>query len=376
MSSLRKELDEKYKNHKYIIYDFEKLLIPEGVHKEIVKGFYSYLVLESYRHEIFDEEYSTRNPCVYCINIDNNPRVYSIEMNDFKLIRLVHYDDIKEIIDRIDRQNEISEQIKSQTISYNLNNKKDDLLNEKYNNIKDNILKETSGILNSLFYQMLEETKKTIDVNFLNLFNNIILEKVRDRELHVLTSMTYLFEAKDQYTPGHQERVQKLSVAIAEEIYKNRENFDHIIYIIKIASLLHDIGKIAIPMEIINKKGLLTDEEFDQIKRHPEIGYNYLKKYDFFGEYTPLIAEIVYKHHQNFDGTGYPERSADEDICLEASILRVADSFEAMENARSYIEARGTDYALNELKKFRGSSYHPLVVDVCCDLVENRGFRF
>ncbi len=134
----------------------------------------------------------------------------------------------------------------------------------------------------------------------------------------------------------------------------------------------HDIGKIGVPIDILVKKGKLTDEEFNTIKRHPQIGYDILKKVDFK---WPL-ADIVIQHHERLNGKGYPQGLEETEILLEAKIIAVADVVEAISKARPYREALGNDVAMDEIRKFKGIQFDPQVVDACLELFEKEGFEF
>jgi HD-GYP domain-containing protein (c-di-GMP phosphodiesterase class II) len=144
------------------------------------------------------------------------------------------------------------------------------------------------------------------------------------------------------------------------------------INIIHMASLIHDIGKIHIPAEILVKPGKLSEIEFNMIKTHPEIGYSILKTVEF----TPPIAEIVLQHHERLDGSGYPKGIAGSEIILEARIIAVADAVEAMASHRPYRASRGIDEALKKISQFKGVSYDPNVVNDCLRLFEEKGFEF
>ena len=183
-----------------------------------------------------------------------------------------------------------------------------------------------------------------------------------------INAMSMITESRDPYTAGHQKRVADLATAIAEEMDLPEERIN----IIHMASLIHDIGKIHIPAEILVKPGKLSEIEFNMIKTHPEIGYNILKTVEF----TPPIAEIVLQHHERLDGSGYPKGITGNEIILEARIIAVADVVEAMASHRPYRASRGIDEALKEISQFKGVSYDPDVVNACLRLFEEKGFEF
>jgi PAS domain S-box-containing protein len=177
-----------------------------------------------------------------------------------------------------------------------------------------------------------------------------------------------IVEAKDPYTAGHQRRVSILSCAIAKEMDLSEEQIEGT----KIAGLIHDLGKISIPSEILSKPGRITDIEFSLIKNHPQIGYNILKTTKF----PWPIKQIVLQHHERMDGSGYPSGLSGENILIEARILGVADVVEAISSHRPYRPALGIDKALEEILKNRGILYDPKVVDACLNLFTKKGFKF
>jgi len=181
-----------------------------------------------------------------------------------------------------------------------------------------------------------------------------------------LTSL--MVEARDPYTAGHQQRVSLLSCAIAQEMNLSAEQIEGT----KIAGLIHDLGKISIPSEILSKPGRITDLEFSLIKNHSQAGYDILKKVKF----PWPLAQIVLQHHERMDGSGYPSGLSGENILVEARILGVADVVEAMSSHRPYRPALGMDKALEEISKNKGTLYDPEVVDICLKLFKEKGFKF
>jgi PAS domain S-box-containing protein/putative nucleotidyltransferase with HDIG domain len=183
-----------------------------------------------------------------------------------------------------------------------------------------------------------------------------------------IAAIATMVEKRDSYLAGHQERVTAVALAIADRMGVDphrREGLQH-------ASICHDIGKIQIPSEILSKPSKLTDAEFALVKAHPEVGFEILNKIDF----PWPIAEIVRQHHERFDGSGYPKGLVGEQILLEARILAVADTVEAMTSHRPYRPAVGLDAALREIRRGRGVIYDAAVVDVCLDLFEKEHFQF
>jgi PAS domain S-box-containing protein/putative nucleotidyltransferase with HDIG domain len=183
-----------------------------------------------------------------------------------------------------------------------------------------------------------------------------------------IETMSKILEAKDPYTAGHQQRVSQLATAIAKELNLSQDKIEGI----RIASLIHDIGKIGLPTEILSKPTKLIDIEFSLIKNHSQIGYDILKSIEF----PWPVAEIVFQHHEKIDGSGYPNNLKGDEILLEAKIIGVADVVEAMSSHRPYRPALGIDKALEEISQNREILYDPDVVDVCLKLFGEKSFKF
>ncbi len=172
-----------------------------------------------------------------------------------------------------------------------------------------------------------------------------------------------IVSAKDPYTAGHQKSVSDLAVAIGKKMGLD----DEICTRLKVAGLLHDIGKISIPTEILTRPVKLSDIEFSLIKEHSRNGYNILKNIDL----PWPIADIVLQHHERLDGSGYPEGMKADGIRLESRIIAVADVVEAITSHRPYRKALGIEFALNEIKKNSGRLYDPAVVEACVQVFED-----
>ncbi|MBA7554244.1 hypothetical protein ES705_46856 [subsurface metagenome] len=183
-----------------------------------------------------------------------------------------------------------------------------------------------------------------------------------------IDTMSKIVEAKDPYTSGHQHRVCQLAIRIAQEMKLSKDKVEGI----RIASLIHDIGKIGLPTEILSKPTKLTEIEFSLIKGHSQIGYDILKSIDF----SYPIAKIVLQHHERLNGSGYPNNLRGDKIILEARIVGVADVVEAMSSHRPYRPALGIDKALEEITQRKGNFYDPEVVDACLKLFKEKGFKF
>lgn len=172
-------------------------------------------------------------------------------------------------------------------------------------------------------------------------------------------------ELRDPYTSGHQERVAHLACAIATEMRLDESFSDPL----RVAGLLHDVGKISVPSEILSKPARLTDGEMELVRAHAEASYKILEGIDF----PWPIAEIVRQHHERLDGSGYPRRLAGDDICTEARILAVADVVEAIASHRPYRPAFGIEVALEEIEKGRGITLAADAVDACIRLFREQG---
>jgi len=179
-----------------------------------------------------------------------------------------------------------------------------------------------------------------------------------------IQAMALTVETRDPYTAGHQRRTSDIARCIAQEMGLSGEQVDGI----RMAGVIHDLGKISIPAEILSKPGQLGRREYSLIQDHPETGYNILKGIDF---HWP-VAEIVRQHHERLDGSGYPYGLRGEEIMLEARIIGVADVIEAMSSHRPYRPSLGAARAFEEIVAHRGVLYDPDVVDISVNLF-NRG---
>jgi len=195
--------------------------------------------------------------------------------------------------------------------------------------------------------------------------NTVKLERTMDG---IIEAMTLAVEARDHFAVGHQQRVAKLAYAMVWEMGRSPE----LGHSVRTAGLLHDVGKIFIPIEMLTKPGQLTQDEFATIKNHPKAGYEILKSIEF----PWPIAEIVLQHHERMDGSGYPSGLKGDDIRLESRLLGVADTVEAMFHPRSYRPALGMDKALREIAKDKGVLYDRDVVEACLAVFLDRGFKF
>jgi PAS domain S-box-containing protein len=183
-----------------------------------------------------------------------------------------------------------------------------------------------------------------------------------------IQAMATMVEARDRYTAGHQLRVTDLACLIAREMGIPEER----IPIIRIAGLIHDVGKVCVPTEILNKPAQLSRIEFEIVKQHPQAAYDVLEKIEF----PWPIAHIVLQHHERIDGSGYPCGLHGDQICQEAKIIAVSDVVEAMSSHRPYRAALGVDKAIEEISKNKGILYDTAVVDACLRLFSLGGFKF
>ncbi|MBN2178494.1 MAG: PAS domain S-box protein [Deltaproteobacteria bacterium] len=190
------------------------------------------------------------------------------------------------------------------------------------------------------------------------------LEGALEKTVNCLVSA---FEMRDPYTAGHQRRVAELARAIAQAMDFTEDE----IQVLHLASLVHDIGKIHLPIEILSKPTPLTVTEFGIIKMHSQVGYEILKKADF----PWPIDTIVLQHHERLNGQGYPRGLKKDDIVIEAQIIAVADVVEAMSSHRPYRPALSIDIAIEEILANKGILYNAEVVDICVDLFRNKNFE-
>ncbi len=193
------------------------------------------------------------------------------------------------------------------------------------------------------------------------------LEKTQKFIRAIISAISLTIESRDLYISGHQQRVTDIACNIAKEMKLDEENIEGI----KMAGLIHDIGKIYIPTEILSKQGKLTSAEFDMIKTHPQVGYNILKDIEF----PWPIAQIIYQHHERINGSGYPQGLTGEKILIEAKIIAVADVVEAISSDRPYRPSLGLDKALAEIEMNKGILYDSLITDVCIKIFKEKGYK-
>jgi len=191
------------------------------------------------------------------------------------------------------------------------------------------------------------------------------MKKNLEKTIDAIAAVT---EIRDPFTAGHQKRVTTLACAIAEEMALPDEQREWL----RLAAIVHDIGKINIPTEILVKPTRLSEPEFNIIEAHPQIGHDILQGIEF----SQPVAKIVLQHHELMDGTGYPQGLSGEEIVLEARILAVADVIEAMASHRPYRPAQGIGMALEEILHNKGELYDSDVVDACLRVFYEKDFAF
>jgi PAS domain S-box-containing protein len=215
---------------------------------------------------------------------------------------------------------------------------------------------------------MIPGTKKSVisltDITDRKTYEGKLKKSIED----IIYTIGKITETRDPYTSGHQLKVSKLSTAIAQEMKLPPDKIEGI----RIASLVHDIGKISIPSEILSKPSKLSEIEYRLIENHSQIGYDILKSIEF----SWPIAQIVLQHQERLNGSGYPQGLKGDDILLEAKIIAVADVIEAMSSHRPYRPALGINKALEEIFINRGILYVPEVVDACIKLFKEKDFKF
>jgi putative two-component system response regulator len=217
---------------------------------------------------------------------------------------------------------------------------------------------------------------------YLTKYNQRLIEKLEEKVLDleksekqikhlfedVILTMGKITEIKDPYTAGHQQRISQLAVSIAKELDLPQDKIEGI----RIAALLHDLGKICIPTDTLNRPTKLNEIEYGLIKDHPQAGQDILELIDF----SYPVAKIVLQHHERLNGSGYPQGLKSEDILLEAKIIGVADVAGAMSSHRPYRPAHSVEEVLEEVSKNKGILYNPEVVNACLKLFKEKGFKF
>jgi HD-GYP domain-containing protein (c-di-GMP phosphodiesterase class II)/DNA-binding LacI/PurR family transcriptional regulator len=223
-----------------------------------------------------------------------------------------------------------------------------------------------STMQSAILYKKMQEQANRLRIQKERLSTN--LEQLNKVMSGFIQAIALTVETRDPYTAGHQRRVAELATAIATEMQLSWEQIESI----RMAGIIHDLGKIYVPSDILNKPGRLSDLEFSFIQSHPEVAYHIIENIDF----PWPIAQIILQHHEKIDGTGYPNGLKGGEIKLEARIMVVADVVESMLSHRPYRAAPGLNKALAEIEEKRGILYEPEAVDICLKLFREKGFEF
>jgi PAS domain S-box-containing protein/putative nucleotidyltransferase with HDIG domain len=198
---------------------------------------------------------------------------------------------------------------------------------------------------------------------------NLKFQHLMSVSLHqMIETLANVIVARDSYTAGHQKRVANLASAIAAKLNLPL----HTIEGIELSALIHDIGKIAVPAEILTKPSKLSSFELAMLRNHVQTGYDILKNMNFPWN----LAQIILEHHERVDGSGYPNGLKGDSICEEARIIAVADTVEAISSDRPYRKSKGIEAALEEITMNRGILYDDRVVDACLDVFKEDHFEF
>ncbi len=194
------------------------------------------------------------------------------------------------------------------------------------------------------------------------------IEKLQNIMEETVSALTTIVENRDPYTSGHQRRVAHFACRLAESLGMSQQRIAGI----RMAGLLHDIGKIYVPSEILNRPGVLRKHETDLIKHHPKVGFDILEGIEF----PWPVAKIVLQHHERLDGSGYPQGLKGNQILPEAMIIGVADVVESLASHRPYRPSKGIDAAKKEIRDFKGSRYDEKIVDACLEILSDDDFIF
>ncbi|HRU40129.1 MAG TPA: HD-GYP domain-containing protein, partial [Candidatus Goldiibacteriota bacterium] len=195
-----------------------------------------------------------------------------------------------------------------------------------------------------------------------------LYENIKKDQISIIKALAATVDAKDHYTLGHSQKVSEYSVIVAEEMGLNERDTE----IIKYAGLLHDIGKIALPDDIIKKPSKLSDQEFVVVQKHPTIGARIIKEIETLSGMVPIVLH----HHERFDGRGYPDGLKGEDIPLGARIVHVTDAYDTMVSARAYRDMLPPELAVSELRKNAGAQFDPKIVEIFIASLKKRSVTF
>ena len=201
------------------------------------------------------------------------------------------------------------------------------------------------------------------EIKKINLELSETYNRLEKAYMESIQTVRYTVEAKDTYTRGHSDRVSEYSVLIGKKLGLPEEDIKRL----RIGGLFHDVGKIGVPDNILQKEGKLTDDEYSEIKNHPSIGAHILSTASIFQDIIPIVKH----HHERYDGNGYPGRLKGEDIPFLARIAAVADAFDAMTSKRVYRDSLSLDTVISEFEKNKGTQFDPQIADVFLDILKN-----
>ncbi|WP_462410807.1 HD-GYP domain-containing protein [Neobacillus sp. Marseille-QA0830] len=216
------------------------------------------------------------------------------------------------------------------------------------------------GSLSLLAFAILEPTYLLINLISVGLMKQI--HKNKEDSIELITALSKTLDSRDTYTSDHSQNAAKYAVEIAQKMGLPKR----VVEAVSQGGLLHDIGKIGIPEEILMKPGSLTEQEYSIIKKHPLIGYGIIKHVSSFKENG--VLDLVLYHHERYDGKGYPQGLKGEQIPLVARIMAIADSFDAMTSKRVYRNAIDLEKTLEEIKRNKGTQFDPEITDVFLSL--------
>ncbi|MBC7363407.1 MAG: HD-GYP domain-containing protein [Candidatus Aminicenantes bacterium] len=272
----------------------------------------------------------------------------------FNFLKLVHPEDQHLFLPKDNKAHHLYWPLNSSSVEFRLINKSGEIL---YVEASHSPLKEIPGQLLIIIRDITSRKNAELELSQ-------TLEKLRKTMMATIQAITLTIESRDPYTAGHQRRVSDLARSIATRLSWPTEKIDEV----RMAALVHDLGKISVPAEILNKPGRLTPSEFLMIKEHPRVGYEILKTIEF----PWPVAEIVLQHHERINGTGYPLGLKNGKIHPVSRVLAVADVVEAMLSHRPYRSAFSPLEVAAEIKNGSGISYDPVVVDACLDILKER----
>jgi PAS domain S-box-containing protein/putative nucleotidyltransferase with HDIG domain len=269
---------------------------------------------------------------------------------------LIHQDDIQAVMNRLKER--LDSKIEKNIISYKAIKKDGSLINIEVYGMS--IVYEGRPAVMGTLNDVTDRKKAEEDLKA----SYIKTEKVLEETIKTLATIV---EIRDPYTAGHQQKVAQIAISIAKEMGLEED----IVNAINTAAIIHDIGKISIANSILSKPGKISNLEYEMIKTHSENGYEMLKNIDF----SWPIANIVLQHHERINGSGYPNGLKGDDILLEAKIIAVADTIEAIASHRPYRPSLGVDQALKEIEKNKGILYDSGIVDACIKIFKQDKFE-